>query len=80
LKNNISANFSKFRLQNLKSSFAYLDILHINIVAFYPAVLRDAAKFEKIISTVGAIHELPLQFLQKVLLKIVLKGTEKIIM
>ena len=50
MQNNISANFSKFRPQNLKNSFAYLDILHINIVAFYPAVLRDVAKFEKIIS------------------------------
>jgi len=57
-----------------------MDILHINIVAFYPAVLRDAAKFEKIISKVGAIHELPLQFLQKVLCLLKLVGTEKIIM
>ncbi|PIT95478.1 hypothetical protein COT96_01120 [Candidatus Falkowbacteria bacterium CG10_big_fil_rev_8_21_14_0_10_38_22] len=84
LQNNISANFSKFRLQNLKSSSAYnrqrarkekFIFLFERVNRLYGYITYKhrrflnflLTKFEKIISKVGAIHELPLQFLQKVL-------------
>jgi len=85
LHNNISANFSKFRLQNFKSSSAYITYKHRRFLNFlltkFEKIISKAyitykhrrflnfllTKFEKIISKVGAIHELPLQFLQKVL-------------